>query len=64
VEEFGLEDGPSGGTQLTYSGEMGTDLWALGSWWANKVAKRWEAVVQQSMDDVRLEAERRAPHKR
>jgi hypothetical protein len=49
-----------GGTEFTWSGELGTDFWALGRWWGNKVAKAWEAAVRESMTAVIGEAERRA----
>jgi hypothetical protein len=48
------------GTELTWSGELGTDFWALGRVWGNKVAKAWEAAVRKSIESVRAEAERRA----
>jgi hypothetical protein len=47
-------------TQIEYSGELGTDLWALGRWWAALVASRWEAAVRESLGAVKAEAERRA----
>jgi hypothetical protein len=49
-----------GGTVLEYAGELGTDLWALGSWWGGIVAPSWEATVAGSLEVVREEAERRA----
>jgi hypothetical protein len=59
VERFVLsEDG--NGTTLLYTGELGTDLWALGSWWGARVAPRWEAAVRSSLVAVKAEAERRA----
>jgi hypothetical protein len=30
------------GTELTWSGELGTDFWQLGRWWGSKVAAIWE----------------------
>jgi hypothetical protein len=48
------------GTELEYTGEMGTDLWALGRWWGRAVAGHWEATVEKSLDGIRAEAERRA----
>src|SRR5206468_11507729 len=30
------------GTALTYTGEIGADLWAVGRWWTRVVGKRWE----------------------
>jgi hypothetical protein len=59
VEEFALEETPEG-TELEYHGELGTDLWALGRWWGDRVASRWQAAVQASLESVKLEAERRA----
>ncbi|MEO8687750.1 MAG: SRPBCC family protein [Solirubrobacteraceae bacterium] len=59
VETYELEPAIEG-TRFTYSGELGTDLWALGRWWANQVAGPWEAVVAQSVEQIRAEAERRA----
>jgi hypothetical protein len=59
IEEFLLRKTDSG-TELDYSGELGTDLWALGRWWGERVARRWEAAVQGSLKEVKAEAERRA----
>ena len=47
-------------TELTYTGELGTDLWRLGQWWGDRVARTWERTVEQSLDSARAEAERRA----
>ncbi len=59
TEAFELtEHGP--GTRLEYTGELGTDLWALGRWWGGVVAPRWEATVASSLAAVKQEAERRA----
>ncbi|MGH2914003.1 MAG: SRPBCC family protein [Solirubrobacteraceae bacterium] len=49
-----------GGTRLVYSGELGTDLWGLGSLWASRVAPAWERAVVVSLDLIQAEAERRA----
>jgi hypothetical protein len=59
VESFVLTEHPSG-TRLAYEGQMGTDLWRLGSWWGAKVAGRWETAVAVSLSAVKTEAERRA----
>ncbi|MFN2469160.1 MAG: SRPBCC family protein [Gaiellaceae bacterium] len=59
VEQFELSEGEHG-TELEYSGELGTDLWALGRWWGAIVARTWEAAVRSSLDGVKAEAERRA----
>lgn len=48
------------GTVLEYRGELGTDLWALGSWWAEQVAGAWEDAVAESLAGIQTEAERRA----
>ena len=50
----------AGGTRLEYQGELGTDLWKLGEWWANRVARSWEGAVEDSLRDIRSESERRA----
>ena len=64
TETFELR-GPDDGTELEYRGEIGTDLWALGSWWAALVAAPWERAVAQTLSSIRTEAERRAGgHKR
>lgn len=59
VEQFLLRE-VGDGTKLEYSGELGTDLWALGRWWGEEVARRWEAAVRSSLAAVKTEAERRA----
>jgi hypothetical protein len=59
VERFTLEE-LSGSTRLEYTGEMGTDFAWLGQWWGDLVARKWVATVQDSLDRIRAEAERRA----
>ena len=59
VEQFLLRD-TDDGTELEYSGELGTDLWAFGRLWGAAVAARWEAAVHASLTAVKAEAERRA----
>lgn len=59
VEQFHLQESEQG-TTLEYSGELGTDLWALGRLWGAAVARAWEATVQASLDGIAAEAERRA----
>jgi hypothetical protein len=49
-----------GGTRLIWEGELGTDFWALGTWWGNRVARSWERAVRSSLEGVVAEAERRA----
>jgi hypothetical protein len=48
------------GTELTWEGELGTDFWALGSWWGDRVARQWERAVRTSVAAITAEAERRA----
>ena len=62
VESFDLRD-MEDGTHLEYRGELGTDLWALGRWWGDVVARKWEAAVRNSIDAVKAEAQRRGPHR-
>ena len=58
LETFALRE-VDGETELEYSGELGTDLWLLGSLWGAAVARTWEATVAASLEAVRTEAERR-----
>jgi Polyketide cyclase / dehydrase and lipid transport len=58
VESFVLD--PAGdGTRLTWEGELGTDFWAVGAWWGDRVARAWEKAVRSSLDAILAEAERR-----
>src|SRR3954451_629586 len=59
VETYELRDTLSG-TEFVYSGELGADLWRLGQWWADRVARPWEHAVAKSIDSIQAEAERRA----
>lgn len=59
VEQFVLHE-TADGTELEYSGELGTDLWALGQIWGAAVARTWVATVESSLVAVREEAERRS----
>jgi hypothetical protein len=52
-ETFQL-DPADGGTQFTYSGEIGADLWAFGGWWAGLVAGPWERTVEASMTGIKM----------
>lgn len=58
VETFWLRDRHET-TLLEYEGELGTDLWQLGARWGDVVARRWQAVVEESFAAVKAEAERR-----
>lgn len=58
AESFELR--PDGrGTELTWSGELGTDFWGAGRWWGRQVAHKWEGAVRASLAGVVTEAERR-----
>lgn len=59
LESYVLRATPEG-TEFIYSGELGTDLWAIGSWWAARVAPIWEGAVVDSVDAICAESERRA----
>lgn len=59
VESFVL-DPSEGGSTLTWVGELGTDFWAIGAWWGDRVARSWEKAVRSSLEAVVAEAERRA----
>src|SRR5688500_15083830 len=59
AERYELRASESG-TAFEYRGELGTDLWALGSIWGAVVAASWERTVASSLDTTRTEAERRA----
>lgn len=59
VESFVLTE-TERGTSLTWDGRLGTDFWAVGAWWGDRVALAWEGVVRKSLRTVSTEAERRA----
>lgn len=63
VESYELRE-LNGGTRFVYSGELGTDLWALGRLVASRVAPRWERAVAESLEPIVTEAERRAARRR
>src|SRR5918995_784603 len=59
IERFELtEDGDA--TLFHYEGELGSDLWAVGRWWANLVARRWDEAVRGSVAEIVRIAEMRA----
>lgn len=58
LETYELRD-TEDGTELEYRGELGTDLWGLGSWWGDVVAGPWQSAVAESLSTIRSEAERR-----
>jgi hypothetical protein len=57
-ETYELSEAP-GGTEFSYVGELGADLWCLGEWWAARVARHWERAVAVSLTKIQAEAERR-----
>ena len=57
VEESFDFDEANDTTTLTYTGVLGTDLWGLGQWWGNRVARTWEDTVRASLDQIKAEAE-------
>ena len=59
VETFELTEAGDG-TELVYTGELGTDLWGVGARWGDLVAKSWERTVEASLAGAREEAERLA----
>jgi Polyketide cyclase / dehydrase and lipid transport len=52
------------GTRLDYSGELAADLWAFGRWAGRYAAAKWESTVRASLQDIKVEAERRAARPR
>jgi polyketide cyclase/dehydrase/lipid transport protein len=59
VETFEMRPADDG-TELEYRGDLGTDLWGLGSWWGARVAGHWIGTVEKSLASIKAEAERRA----
>lgn len=58
VEQF-LLNAHEQQTRLEYTGQLGTDLWALGARWGELVAGPWERTVEETFAAVKAEAERR-----
>ena len=58
IETFSFDE-TADGTRLSYSGELGTDLWRLGRAWGDLVARRWVDAVRDSMAAIKTESERR-----
>jgi hypothetical protein len=59
TERFELAEDASG-TLFHYEGELGADLWALGRWWGDLVAGRWDEAVRRSVGEITRIAETRA----
>ncbi len=50
TEEFVLHEVAEGRTtEVVYTGEMGTDLWTVGEWWGDLVARYWERAVADAL---------------
>jgi len=69
AERFTLREVDDGAaTELEYTGEMGTDGWAIGALWGRIVAGHWERTVEMSLAGLKASAEstaeRRASRKR
>jgi hypothetical protein len=60
VEEFAFDQVDGSTTTLTYTGELGTDLWGPGRAWGALVAPAWERAVRRSVEQIRAAAENRA----
>jgi hypothetical protein len=63
IERFQLSD-DGDATLFHYEGELGTDLWAVGRWWGDLVARRWDEAVQGSVAEITRIAEERAARHR
>jgi hypothetical protein len=64
IEHFILVSESLGSTRIEYGGELATDGWALGAWWGQLVASKWEAAVAATLSSVKNEAERRSATRR
>jgi hypothetical protein len=63
IERFELTEDEDA-TLFHYEGELGVDLWALGRWWGDLVARRWDAAVRGSVAEITRVAEIRAARHR
>jgi hypothetical protein len=63
IERFELTEDEDA-TLFHYEGELGVDLWALGRWWGDLVARRWDAAVRGSVAEITRVAEMRAARHR
>jgi hypothetical protein len=57
IEAFAFDE-TIDGTRLSYTGELGTDLWRLGQAWGDLVARSWVHAVRDSMAAIKTESER------
>jgi hypothetical protein len=63
IERFELTEDEDA-TLFHYEGELGVDLWAIGRWWGDLVALRWEDAVRGSLAEITRIAEMRAARRR
>jgi hypothetical protein len=63
IERFELTEDEDA-TLFHYEGELGVDLWAIGRWWGDLVALRWEDAVRGSLAEITRIAEMRAARHR
>ena len=61
IEQFVLTE-TGHGTELRYDGTLSADLWALGRWWGDAVARRGVEAVASTLTSIKA-AERRAQPK-
>lgn len=59
IETFDLAP-CDGGTRLTYTGELSTDLGRAGELWGDLVTRSWIAAVEASLELILVASERRA----
>lgn len=58
VETFEFNETATG-TRLLYTGELDTDLGAVGQAWGDLVARSWIATVEKALATIKTESERR-----
>jgi hypothetical protein len=63
IERFELTEDEDA-TLFHYEGELAADLWDLGRWWGDLVARRWDAAVRGSVAEITRVAEMRAARHR
>ncbi|HZP94982.1 MAG TPA: SRPBCC family protein [Candidatus Limnocylindria bacterium] len=56
-ERFFLRETADGVTELEYTGELGTNLWAAGEAWGSLVARHWERTVAIALRTLKASAE-------
>jgi hypothetical protein len=59
IERFEMTEDEDA-TLFHYEGELGADLWALGRWWGDLVATRWDEAVRGSLAEITRIAQTRA----